>query len=82
MGSQQGLITNIVLGIIGSLFGGFVLTLIPGTQPVESGLSIGHVLMAMVGAIAVILVVRLLCRASHGLRVKNCLDEYQLRSWW
>lgn len=63
MGSRASLITNIVLGIIGSFVGGFVLTLVPGVQSVESGLSIGHILTATVGAIIVIAVVRILRRA-------------------
>jgi uncharacterized membrane protein YeaQ/YmgE (transglycosylase-associated protein family) len=63
MKSRQGLITNIILGIIGSFVGGFVLTLVPGVQSVETGLSLGHILTAMVGAIVIIFVVRLLRRA-------------------
>lgn len=63
MKSRQTLIGDIILGIIGSVVGGFVLTLIPGVQSVESGLSIGHILTAMVGAIIVIAIVRVLRRA-------------------
>jgi uncharacterized membrane protein YeaQ/YmgE (transglycosylase-associated protein family) len=63
MKSRQGLITNIILGIVGSFVGGFVLTLVPGVQSVETGLSLGHILTAMVGAIIIIAVVRLLRRA-------------------
>ncbi|MCK6581127.1 MAG: GlsB/YeaQ/YmgE family stress response membrane protein [Anaerolineae bacterium] len=63
MKSRQGLITNIILGIIGSFVGGFVLTLVPGVQSVETGLSLGHILTAMIGAIIIIAVVRLLRRA-------------------
>jgi uncharacterized membrane protein YeaQ/YmgE (transglycosylase-associated protein family) len=63
MKSNQGLITTIILGIIGSFVGGFVLTLVPGVQSVESGLSIGHILTATVGAIVVIAIVRFLRRA-------------------
>jgi uncharacterized membrane protein YeaQ/YmgE (transglycosylase-associated protein family) len=63
MKSRQGLITNIILGIVGSFIGGFVLTLVPGVQSVETGLSLGHILTAMVGAIVIIFVVRLLRRA-------------------
>lgn len=62
MGSRAGLITNIIVGIIGSFIGGFVLTLLPGVQPVESGLSIGHILTATVGAIIFIAIVRFLRR--------------------
>jgi uncharacterized membrane protein YeaQ/YmgE (transglycosylase-associated protein family) len=63
MKSRQGLITNIILGIVGSFVGGFVLTLVPGVQSVETGLSLGHILTAMIGAIIIIAVVRLLRRA-------------------
>jgi len=63
MKSRQSLIVNIVLGIVGSFVGGFVLTLIPGTQPVESGFSVGHILTAMVGAIIIIALVRIIRRA-------------------
>jgi uncharacterized membrane protein YeaQ/YmgE (transglycosylase-associated protein family) len=63
MKSRQGLITDIILGIVGSFVGGFVLTLVPGVQSVETGLSLGHILTAMIGAIIIIAVVRLLRRA-------------------
>ncbi|MBW4437892.1 MAG: GlsB/YeaQ/YmgE family stress response membrane protein [Pleurocapsa minor GSE-CHR-MK-17-07R] len=63
MKSRQGLIVNIILGVIGSFVGGFVLTLVPGVQPIESGFSIGHILTAMVGAIIVIAIARVLRRA-------------------
>ncbi len=63
MKSRQGLIGNVILGIIGSFVGGFVLTLIPGVQSVETGLSLGHILTAMIGAVIVIAVVRILRRA-------------------
>ena len=63
MGSRMWLIGNIILGIVGSLVGGFVLTLLPGVQSVESGLSLGHILTATVGAVIVIAAVRFLRRA-------------------
>lgn len=63
MGSRQSLLVNIVLGIVGSFVGGFILTLVPGVQPIESGLSIGHVLTATIGAVIIIAVVRFLRRA-------------------
>jgi uncharacterized membrane protein YeaQ/YmgE (transglycosylase-associated protein family) len=63
MKSPMGLIGDIILGIVGSFVGGFILTLVPGVQSVQSGLSIGHILTAAVGAIIVIGVVRLVRRA-------------------
>ncbi|MBZ0276723.1 MAG: GlsB/YeaQ/YmgE family stress response membrane protein [Anaerolineae bacterium] len=63
MKSRHGLITNIILGIVGSAVGGFILTLIPGTQSVESGFSLGHILTATVGAIVIIAIARFIRRA-------------------
>lgn len=63
MKSRHGLITNIILGIVGSAVGGFLLTLIPGTQSVESGFSLGHILTATVGAIVIIAIARFVRRA-------------------
>lgn len=65
MGSRSSLVTNIILGIIGSFVGGFLLTLVPGVQPVEEGLSIGHILTATVGAIVLIAIGRALWRADN-----------------
>ena len=64
MHSRQGLIMNIVLGIVGSFVGGFLLTLVPGVQSVGSGLSIGHILTAAVGAIIVIAAWRFISRRA------------------
>lgn len=63
MKSHQSLLGNIILGIVGSFVGGFVLTLVPGTQPIESGFSLGHILTAAVGAIIIIAIVRIVRRA-------------------
>ncbi|MCC7450746.1 MAG: GlsB/YeaQ/YmgE family stress response membrane protein, partial [Anaerolineae bacterium] len=39
--ASQGLLADIVVGIIGAFIGGFVLSLIPGVTPVQGGLNIG-----------------------------------------
>jgi uncharacterized membrane protein YeaQ/YmgE (transglycosylase-associated protein family) len=56
--SRNSLIMNIIIGVVGSFIGGFVLTLVPGVQAVEGGLSIGHILTATFGAIILLLVLR------------------------
>ncbi len=63
MHSRLGLIGDIIVGIIGSFVGGFVLTLVPGVQSVETGLSIGHILTALVGAVILLALVRVFRRA-------------------
>jgi uncharacterized membrane protein YeaQ/YmgE (transglycosylase-associated protein family) len=59
---QQGLLADIIIGIVGAFIGGFVLNLIPGVTPVTGGLSIGSILTAVVGAIILLAVLRLLRR--------------------
>lgn len=62
MGNREGLVGNIILGIVGSLVGGFTLSVL-GVQAAESGLSLGHILTATFGAVIVIAVVRAIRRA-------------------
>lgn len=61
MGGGNTLLTNIVLGIVGAIVGGFI----AGALGIkyDGGFSIESLLVAVVGAIIVILVVRLLRRA-------------------
>jgi uncharacterized membrane protein YeaQ/YmgE (transglycosylase-associated protein family) len=57
MGSHQGLLMTVVLGIVGALVGGFVAASILKAGSV-SGINIESILIATVGAIAVIFVAR------------------------
>ncbi|NLE19609.1 MAG: GlsB/YeaQ/YmgE family stress response membrane protein [Clostridiales bacterium] len=61
MGGENTLLTNIILGIVGAIVGGFV----AGALGIkyDAGFSIESLLVAVVGAIIVILIVRLLRRA-------------------
>jgi uncharacterized membrane protein YeaQ/YmgE (transglycosylase-associated protein family) len=66
MGSKDGLIMMVVLGIVGGVIGGFVATSILKMGTVD-GINIESIFIATVGAIAVIFVARALNR-SGGLR--------------
>jgi uncharacterized membrane protein YeaQ/YmgE (transglycosylase-associated protein family) len=58
-GSGYGVVGNIVVGIIGALLGGYLSTLLfDGTT--VSGINIQSLLIATIGAIVMILIVRLL----------------------
>jgi uncharacterized membrane protein YeaQ/YmgE (transglycosylase-associated protein family) len=59
---QQGLIEDIVIGIVGAFIGGFVLTLLPGVTPAQ-GLNVGGILTAFIGAIILIAILRAIRRA-------------------
>ncbi|NCC85235.1 MAG: GlsB/YeaQ/YmgE family stress response membrane protein [Clostridia bacterium] len=54
---QQGLIGNIVIGVVGALIGGFVLDLIGGSGGI-SGINIWSFLVALLGSIILIAILK------------------------
>lgn len=61
--TQQGLLEDIVIGIVGGLIGGFVLNLL-GIGGGVTGLNIGSILVAFIGAILLLALLRTLRRAT------------------
>jgi uncharacterized membrane protein YeaQ/YmgE (transglycosylase-associated protein family) len=61
-GSRDGCLMEIVIGIAGALIGGFLFSLI-GHAPV-TGLNLGSLFVAVVGAVILILVVRAIRKRS------------------
>ena len=66
MGSREGLIMMIVLGIVGGLLGGFVATSVLKIGSVD-GINVESILIATLGAIAVVFLVSLV-NGSRGTR--------------
>jgi uncharacterized membrane protein YeaQ/YmgE (transglycosylase-associated protein family) len=61
--AQQGLILNIVVGIVGSLIGGWLIAPLLGAGTVnQSDFSIGGLLASLIGAIILLAVVNLVRR--------------------
>jgi uncharacterized membrane protein YeaQ/YmgE (transglycosylase-associated protein family) len=58
-GHGYGIIWDIVLGILGSFLGGFIFTLIFGTQP--AGLIISFI-VALIGAVVLVAIVHMIKR--------------------
>lgn len=65
MGSREGLIMMVVLGIVGGIVGGWVALSVFKVGTVD-GINLESILIATLGAIAVILVVKF-ARGSRGL---------------
>jgi uncharacterized membrane protein YeaQ/YmgE (transglycosylase-associated protein family) len=61
---QQGLLLNVVVGIVGALLAGFVVSPLLGIGTINQGLSIGTFLVSLVGAIILLAVVNLFRRGS------------------
>ncbi len=63
MKTHTGLITDLIMGVIGGFVGGWLSSLIFGGN-LMSGINITSILVALVGAIIVIAIYRLLTRRS------------------
>ena len=62
---QQGIILNVVVGIVGAVLAGFIVTPLIGGAPITSGaLSIQSVLVSLLGAIVLLAIVNLVRRGS------------------
>lgn len=59
---QQGLLMDIIVGIIGGFIGGFVLDLL-GVGGAVTGLNIGSILTAFIGAVILLALLRAIRRA-------------------
>lgn len=62
---QQGIVLNVVVGIIGALIAGFLITPLIGGAPITSGvISIQSVLVSLVGAVILLAIINLVRRGS------------------
>ena len=66
MGSREGLVMMVILGIVGGLVGGFVATSLLKIGTVD-GINLESIIIATLGAIAVVFVARAM-RGSGGMR--------------
>jgi uncharacterized membrane protein YeaQ/YmgE (transglycosylase-associated protein family) len=57
-GSGQGLLSNLLLGIVGALVGGLLAGSLLGVDNAMSGINLTSILVASLGAIVVIAIVR------------------------
>ena len=63
--AQQGLFLNVVVGIVGALLGGWLISPLVGEGTVNSGdFSIGGLLVSLAGAIILLFVVNLIRRRA------------------
>ena len=63
--AQQGIVLNVVVGIVGALLAGYVLSPLIGGAPITSGsLSLPSILLSLLGAIVLLAIVNLVRRGS------------------
>ena len=62
--ASQGLLMDIVVGIIGAFIGGFVLSLLPGVSAGVTGINIASIFTAFVGAVVLLALLRAFRRSA------------------
>ena len=66
---SQGLLADILVGVVGGILGGFLLTSI-GIQGLVTGINLGSIAVAFVGAVVLLLVLRLFTAGTRTPRVR------------
>lgn len=62
---QQGIILNIVVGIVGAVLAGFIITPLIGGSPITSGqISIQSVLVSLLGAVVLLAIINMFRRGA------------------
>jgi uncharacterized membrane protein YeaQ/YmgE (transglycosylase-associated protein family) len=61
---QQGILMNVVVGIVGALLGGFLISPLVGVGTINNGVSVGSILVSLVGAIILLAIVNLFKRGT------------------
>jgi uncharacterized membrane protein YeaQ/YmgE (transglycosylase-associated protein family) len=62
---QQGILLNVVVGIIGALLAGFIITPLIGGAPITSGvINIPSIIVSLIGAIVLLAIINLFRRGT------------------
>jgi uncharacterized membrane protein YeaQ/YmgE (transglycosylase-associated protein family) len=63
--AQQGIILNVIVGIVGALLAGFLLSPVFGIPSIMSGsLSLGAILISLLGAVILLAIINLFRRGA------------------
>ena len=60
--AQQGILMNVVVGVIGAFVGGWLISPLVGVGTINEGISIGSVVVSLIGAIILLAIVNLFRR--------------------
>ncbi|MGE4243271.1 GlsB/YeaQ/YmgE family stress response membrane protein [Ramlibacter sp.] len=59
---QQGMLLNVVVGIVGAFLGGLIISPLVGVGTINDGISIGSIVVSLIGAIILLAIVNLFRR--------------------
>ena len=60
--AQQGILMNVIVGIVGALLAGWLISPLVGVGTINGGLSIGSFLVSLLGAVVLLAIVNLFTR--------------------
>jgi uncharacterized membrane protein YeaQ/YmgE (transglycosylase-associated protein family) len=60
--AQQGILLNVIVGIVGAFIGGWLISPLLGTGTINEGFSIGSVVVSLIGAVILLAIVNLFRR--------------------
>jgi uncharacterized membrane protein YeaQ/YmgE (transglycosylase-associated protein family) len=62
--AQQGIFLNIIVGIVGAVLAGWLISPLVGVGTINDGITIGSFLVSLVGAIILLFIVNLVTRKT------------------
>jgi uncharacterized membrane protein YeaQ/YmgE (transglycosylase-associated protein family) len=62
--AQQGILLNIVVGIVGAVLAGYLISPLVGVGTINQGFSLGSFLVSLVGAVVLLAIVNLFRRGT------------------
>jgi uncharacterized membrane protein YeaQ/YmgE (transglycosylase-associated protein family) len=62
--AQQGILLNVIVGIVGALLAGFVISPMIGVGTIKDGITLASFLVSLVGAVILLAIVNLFRRGS------------------
>lgn len=62
--AQQGILLNVIVGIVGALLAGFIISPMLGIGTINQGVSVGTFLVSLIGAVILLAIVNLFRRGS------------------
>jgi uncharacterized membrane protein YeaQ/YmgE (transglycosylase-associated protein family) len=62
--AQQGILLNVIVGIVGALLAGFIISPLLGVGTINDGITLSSFLVSLVGAVVLLAIVNLFRRGS------------------
>ena len=62
--AQQGIFLNIIVGIVGAVLAGWLISPLVGVGTINDGITVGSFLVSLVGAVILLFVVNLITRRT------------------